>query len=267
MTNIENGVVKIPRYLLVQGEEPIYQEVVSEKLVQQNEWRGLPNSLIKLFPEIERTAVPGLITEVLDTISPLCQTIDHKGQFLLRGSCVKRLVLGTPKDYFSVKQLFTKLEWPYWQPHIGERSSLVNSVIERIIAGPDVDVMYRKKAEVTDNEIINLLKKFTESKNRELNQSGYEIGFNEAPLSNLNGEADPRVYSQLTFYKFDRCGEKTALLRFDLGEIPQDNSLVLDARLAGDVMSRDAVSTALLQKRKNGHWYIFLERDTKDQIF
>lgn len=261
-----NNINQVPRQLLLTGEEPIYQLVSMEQIVERNKWPGLSASLRRLFPELEKTPIPQLVGQALDTIMPFCDPLkSDNGQFLLRGSLVKRLVLGTPQDYFKVKELFQKLQQPYWEKHLGHRTGLVNSVVERISAGPDVDVMYRKKPGVTDLDIIAKLKEFVVLQNLRLMQSGWEIEINQALSSKWNGKSDPRIYTQLTFYQNTRF-ERKARLRFDVGEIPDDYLFTLDGRLSGLMTSRDILSTAPLQKRKNGQWYIFLEHEAKELL-
>lgn len=219
-----------------------------------------------LFSCTRGTGIPACVEEVIDVLEPLCEPArETEDNIFLRGNPVPRLVLDgrpmfAPVGYWEITKAYQEIEG---NPKFVGESKLADAVVSHLAAGPDVDIMVRKKPDVTDSDMFRLLQQWSEK--RHAKNSGIEVAVTKAALSAWNGEGDSRVYSQIV-YSTERYGRFRPVLRIDIGEAPDEDTSGLDGRLSLYATSFDVASMASLQRR-GGHWSAGISGKNKDILF
>lgn len=238
--------------------------------VERTRWYSHERELHRLFPMIADARVAHLLTELLDEISPLCvddpdgyPRIFGRGSWIHRGFTDRDNYLFAPPGYFRIPQIFGGIS--YKPDLMGNPTPLVDSVCKRLAQGPDADYMYKKRAEVSDDEMIEQIVRWADRWNKQSVDLRMEV--THVPLAQWNGEADTRIYASLTFFRKSKLDSTwQPIFRADFGEEPDEHTASLDGRLSMYATSWDMLSVAPIRKNGNGVWSLVYDGRSK-QLF
>ena len=229
---------------------------------ERTSWHSMCPLVEHLFPITRSTAIPALVEEVINVLEPMCEAHGSEDEPLfIRGNVVPRLVLNgppfyAPDGYWQIPEAFQIIQGK--SVFVGE-GSVATAVVDQLVAGPDIDIMLRKQSVVSDEDIGASLKVLAEQVNSRNKKLRVEV--HPVRLSALNGESDPRIYSQVVFF-VEHYRNWKPVLRVDIGEAPDNTTFHLDGRLSLYSTSYDAASVARLQKKEK-HWYAVVDKESK----
>ncbi|MBU1326734.1 hypothetical protein KKB64_01540 [Patescibacteria group bacterium] len=226
--------------------------------------------LQEFFPAVEDRQVARIITTVLDYLEPVCEKgdLEHPGIFV-RGSSVIRTVLNpydglsrAPSDYWSIPEVY-QLAQCFEPDHNqeGVNKQLLAEVFAGLTHGPDLDIMVRKKADYTDDDLLTMFSIWKEWAVPLLQRRKWNVEIKHVDLAKWNGGEDKRRYYCLEFTKQDRR-ERKIMFRMEIGEAPDEITAAFDGRLSMYMTSFDIVATAPLVKTGD-RWQIVLLQITQ----
>ena len=224
--------------------------------------KGVRPLIKELFVDTISTPIPDAIETILDLLAPLCRESKWGKHLAARGSAVTRAVLGTPPGYYRHSDLFAYLRF---QPETQNLSSKAQKIIDHVVEGPDLDILYLLDHQYQDSDVSDTLSRWINEQNKFSQTSKIRYTLKQAKLSEWNGEEDNRVYSQLIIDKL-RGREWLQALRVDIGKEPDGRELYLDGRLSPLMTTTDLFSYAKLKKRPDNHWRFIVDKEDKDFI-
>ena len=184
-----------------------------------------------LFPVTQGTGISASVEEVLDVLDPLCGStrIDEDAIFF-RGNSVPRMVLDGRPMYAPVGYREIPIAYQAIEDNtgfVGEGSDLANAVVRHLAAGPDVDIMVRKKPDISDTDMFEILQKWSK---KTYKRFWYRSCSHASAPQYMEWEEDPR-YTRKWFSTAQR-GRIRPALRVDIGEAPDEDTFRMDGRLS-----------------------------------
>lgn len=163
----------------------------------------LPDFMNGLFPEIRNTEVASILSSLTIEIDPLCGwEKNHENKiFWVRGSTIKRHLLGDPQSYWDISRIFSQADHEQYQNE-------ARDLVDKFAIGPrDIDLRYslldgKTDLDVYSSMVVSLVNKGFRNQGNNFYQTvgnqDYRIEIIKTPIGGVNG--DPRLFFNVNIY-------------------------------------------------------------------